>query len=97
MTNPNKVGLVLGALVGAWHFVWSLLVLWGWAQSILNFIFWAHMIRSIYVVKAFDPTAAATLMVISSLIGYLSGYIAAVLWNKLQRTKVSYIPSLKSV
>jgi len=27
MTNPNKVGLVIGALIGAWHLVWSILVL----------------------------------------------------------------------
>jgi len=27
MTNPNKVGLVIGALIGGWHLVWSILVL----------------------------------------------------------------------
>ena len=73
MTSPSKVGLVIGALTGGWHVVWSLLVLLGWAQPIIDFIFWAHMIRSIYVVKAFDPTAALTLIGISSLIGYVVG------------------------
>jgi hypothetical protein len=38
MANPNKVGLVIGALIGGWHFVWSLLVLIGWAQPIIDFI-----------------------------------------------------------
>jgi hypothetical protein len=85
MTNPNKAGLVIAALIGGWHVVWSLLVLFGWAQPIIDFIFWAHMIRSIYVVKAFDPVAALTLIVITSLFGFVFGYVGAVLWNKLHR------------
>jgi hypothetical protein len=43
------------------------------------------MIRSIYVVKAFDSVAALTLVMISLVIGYLFGFIAAVLWNKLHQ------------
>jgi len=43
------------------------------------------MIRSIYVVKAFDPVAALTLIVITSVIGYVFGYVGAVFWNKLHR------------
>jgi hypothetical protein len=30
---------MIGALIGGWHFVWSVLVGIGWAQSILDFIF----------------------------------------------------------
>jgi hypothetical protein len=30
VANPHKVGLVIGALTGGWHFVWSLLVGIGW-------------------------------------------------------------------
>jgi hypothetical protein len=58
MANPNKVGLVIAALIGGWHLVWSLLVLIGWAQPILDFIFWAHMIKPVYFVKPFDLKAA---------------------------------------
>jgi hypothetical protein len=39
VANPNKVGLVIGVLIGGWHFVWSLLVLIGCAQPILDLIF----------------------------------------------------------
>jgi hypothetical protein len=39
VTNPSKVGLVIGALIGGWHVVWALLVLIGRAQPILDFIF----------------------------------------------------------
>ena len=85
MANPNKIGLVIGALIGGWHLVWSLLVLIGWAQPILDFIFWAHMIQQVYFVKPFDPLAAVTLIVITALIGYIFGFVGAVIWNRLHR------------
>ena len=43
------------------------------------------MIRSIYVVKAFEPIAALTLIVITSMIGYVFGCVGAVLWNRMHR------------
>ena len=83
MTNPNKVGLVIAVLIGSWHVTWSLLVLIGWAQPILDFIFWAHMIQQVYFVKPFDPMAAVTLIVITAVIGYVFGFVGAVIWNRL--------------
>ena len=74
MANLNKVGLVIGALIGGWHLLWSLLVLIGWAQPLMDFVFWAHMIKPIYVVKPFDPLAAVTLVVITAVIGYGFGF-----------------------
>ena len=85
MTNSNKVGVVVGALVGGWHLLWSLLVLIGCAQPIIDFIFWAHMIRPVYIVKPFDPVAAVTLMVITGMIGYVFGFVGAIIWNRLHR------------
>jgi hypothetical protein len=85
MTNPNKVGLVVGALIGGWHLLWSLFVLLGWAQPTIDFIFWAHMIKPVYFVKPFDPVAAVTLIVITAVIGYVFGFLGAVIWNKLHR------------
>lgn len=83
--NPNKVGLVIAVLIGGWHVVWALLVLLGWAQPIIDFIFWAHMIRPLYVIKTFDPIAALTLVVTASAMGYVFGYVGAVIWNRLHR------------
>lgn len=85
MANPNKVGLVVGALIGGWHFVWSLLVVTGWAQPIIDFIFWAHMIKPVYFVKPFDPMAAVALIVITAVIGYAFGFLGAAIWNRLHR------------
>jgi hypothetical protein len=85
MANPNKVGLVLAALVGGWHLLWSLLILLRLAQSIIDFIFWAHMIQPVYVVKPFDPPAAVVLIVITGVIGYIFGFVGAIIWNRLHR------------
>lgn len=85
MANLNKVGLVIGALIGSWHLLWSLLVLIGWAQPLMDFVFWAHMIKPIYVVKPFDPLAAVTLVVITAVIGYGFGFVGALIWNRLHR------------
>jgi hypothetical protein len=85
MVNRNKVGLVTGALIGGWHLVWALLVLVGSAQPILDFIFWAHMLKPVYVVKPFDPIAAVALIVITAVIGYAFGFLGAMIWNRLPR------------
>lgn len=85
--TPNKVGLVVGALLGGWHILWALLVLTGVAQALLDFIFWAHMIQSIYIVKAFDISAALTLVIITFVMGYAFGFVGAIFWNKLQGAK----------
>jgi hypothetical protein len=85
MVNPNKVGLVIGALIGGWHLIWSALVLLHWAQPILDFIFWAHMIRPVYIVKSFDLSAAVTLIVITAVSGYVFGFLGAIIWNRLHR------------
>jgi len=81
--NPNKVGLVFATVIGGWHVVWSFLVLAGWAQPFLDFVFWIHMIRPIYVVKIFDPVAAFSLVIATSFFGYVIGYLGAAFWRKL--------------
>jgi hypothetical protein len=43
--------------------------LFGLAQPLLDFAFWAHMIP-IYVIKPFDLVAAVALIVITSVVGY---------------------------
>jgi len=85
MNNPNKVGLVFGAIMGGWHCVWALLVFLGVAQKIYDFILWAHMIHLPIIIGPFDPKAALTLVVLTTAIGYVFGYIAAWVWNRVYR------------
>ena len=78
---------MLGALLGGWHFLWSLLVAVGWAQPLIDFIFWLHFIKPVYVIGAFNVGTALLLIVITTGIGYAIGYIFGVLWNRFHGYK----------
>jgi hypothetical protein len=81
--SPNKAGLVLGSLTGAWHLLWSALVLVGWGQSFIDFIFWIHFIKPVYVIEPFNAGVALILVITTAVIGYGIGLLAGVLWNRI--------------
>lgn len=83
--SPHKTGLVLGAFLGGWHLLWSLLVVLGWAQPFIDFIFWIHFIEPVYVVGTFSAGIALILIVVTAGIGYAVGCICGVLWNRIHR------------
>ena len=83
--NPTKTGLALGKLVGGLHLVWAILVALGWAQALVNFSLWAHMASVPFVVGAFDLTAAITVIIVATAVGYVLGYVFAKIWNWLHR------------
>ena len=83
--NPTKTGLALGGLVGGVHLVWSILIAFGWAQTLVNFSQWAHMVSVPVVVKTFDLSAAITVIVIAGIIGAVVGNVFARIWNYLHR------------
>ena len=75
----------MGALLGGMHLIWAVLVLAGVAQAIYDFVLWAHMIHLPIIIGPFDATAAATLVVMTAIIGYVMGYIGAWVWNRVHR------------
>jgi hypothetical protein len=83
--NPNRVGLVFGALLSGWHFLWALLVAVGWAQSVINFFFWIHFLKPPYTVVGFNAGVALILIFVTGAIGYATGYILGLLWNWIHR------------
>ncbi len=83
--NPQKAALSIGLFIGGWHLVWSLLVAFGWAQPLVDFVLWMHMISLPYVVKSFDMSAAATLIILTTVAGYIFGLIFARIWNRMHR------------
>ena len=84
--NPGKTGLAVGALFSSVHLLWSVLVALGWAQPLVDFIFWAHMVSVAYIVLPFDLGAAATLLVVTALIGFVVGNVFARIWNRVHRS-----------
>lgn len=83
--NPNKAGLVFAALLGGWHFLWAILVAAGWAQALLNFVFWIHFLKPIYLVEPFRAAVAVILIAVTAALGYVIGYVFGVLWNWIHR------------
>lgn len=84
--NPTKAGLAVGTLMGGLHIVWSLLILFGWAQGLVNFSMWAHMVSVPFAVKAFDFSAAVMVVVVAAIIGYIIGFVFARIWNRMHHS-----------
>jgi len=84
-TDPNKAGQVGAVLIGGWHLIWSVLIFLGWAQPLMNFSLWAHMVHMDVVLGPFDAAAAATVIIVAAIVGYCVGYILATVWNKVHR------------
>lgn len=83
--RPHMAALIVAILLGGWHLLWSVLVAVGWAQPLIDFIFWLHFIRPVYVVERFNIGIALLLIGITATIGYAIGWSFAMLWNKLHK------------
>lgn len=82
--NPQKAGLALGGTLAAWHIVWSLCVVTGLAQPLLNWVFELHMLKPVYVVMPFVLIRSVLLVVVTFVLGFLFGGAFAAIWNKIQ-------------
>ena len=80
--QPHSAGFVLGILIGSWHAVWAGLVWAGGAQAVIDYIFRLHMITPPYKIAAFDPGLALALVLVTAIIGYVFGWVGAVIWNR---------------
>lgn len=83
--NPQKTGLVVGAFLGLWHFVWGLLVAMGLTEALLDFIYGIHFLNNPFTVAPFDTVKWVTLIAVTAIIGYIFGYVFAFIWNKLAK------------
>jgi hypothetical protein len=68
--NIGKAGLVLGAVIGGWHLCGSALVALQWAQPVIDFVFWMHFIKPIYVIEPFEILRAAILFIVTAGVGF---------------------------
>ena len=81
----NSTGLALGLLLGGFHLGWTLLVATGAAQPLMDFVFWLHFIKPVYVVVPFDSLRATGLVLFTGVCGYVCGGAFAWVWNRVQR------------
>jgi len=79
--NPYRTAFVLATLVGGWHLLWSALVLLGWAQVVIDFIFWIHFLKPVYVVEPFEIGRCLILVAVTAGVGAAAGYCFTLLWN----------------
>lgn len=80
--NPQRLGLTIGALLGIWHFIWALLVAIGAAQTLMDWIFRLHFITPPYQIGEFSVGLAVGLIIVTSVFGYLFGFVGGWLWNR---------------
>ncbi len=83
MLNKNKLGLVVGSFLGIWHLLWALLVAVGIAQWLMDWIFRLHFIQPLYKVTEFKPILALALIVLTTILGYIIGWVLAAIRNWL--------------
>lgn len=83
--NPKKTGMAFAGIAVFVHLVWVALIVLGWAQGLLNFSLWAHMVQLDYVVAPFDAAAAVTVLVMAGIVGYVVGNVFAWVFNRAHR------------
>ncbi len=68
--------------MGLMHVVWAFLVSVGYAQSYLDMVYRFHFLNNPFVVSPFMMANAVKLIVFTSVVGYIMGFVFAFVWNK---------------
>ena len=83
--KESRSALIVGIFAALIHLVWSVLVMVGLAKPYLDFILGLHFLNNPYTVSAFNITKAAMLVAITFVLGYLMGWVFAIIWNRLHK------------
>lgn len=82
-------GLTFALLLGTFHLIWSILMFLGAGKMVLDFLLWIHFINIDYTLNAFSTVQAVSLLIVTTVTGFIGGALFAVLWNSL-------VPSAKT-
>lgn len=81
-TNPVRLGIIFGLFLGLFHTFWAALVAFGWAQPLMDFVFWAHFITPPWHIEPFTLERASVLVGFTFAVGFVMGIIGGWLWNR---------------
>jgi hypothetical protein len=85
-TNPIRLGITVGLLLALFHACWAALVALGWAQPLMDFVFWAHFINPPWHIDAFAWQRACILVSFTFAVGWAIGAVGGWLWNRFAVT-----------
>lgn len=77
--------MVVGVFAALMHAVWMVLIYIGVAQTYMNWIFGLHLLTNPYKVLPFNWGSAATLIIVTFVVGYVMGWVFAFIWNRLHK------------
>lgn len=80
-----QTALVVGTFVAVMHVIWSSLVFLGLAGPYLNWILGLHFLNNPFTVQPFSFGTALVLVGFTFVVGYLLGYVFAIIWNRLHK------------
>ena len=80
-----KSALIGGLSLASLHLVWVLIIATGFAQALIDWIFKLHMLSSPFQVQPFNLGYAATLLLITFLVGCFYGGIFELIRSLLKR------------
>lgn len=84
-----KSGLALGIVVGIGHLAWTMLIAFGTAKPVLDYILKLHFLEFTYTLAPFDAVTAMTLVAVTAGVGFVFGVIFAAVWNWLVAPRTS--------
>lgn len=81
--NANKLGLIVGFFLALVHLVWALTVAITpiSLQKFLDWIFKLHFLEPILKLTAFNIMNAIWLVILTFVIGYILGWVLALIHN----------------
>ncbi|TSC83283.1 MAG: Uncharacterized protein G01um101419_113 [Parcubacteria group bacterium Gr01-1014_19] len=72
-------------MLGLWHLVWAVLVATGGASILMDFVFRVHFIEPPYAIMEFELGSAILLVGLTTLGGYVLGWVLGAIWNRVYK------------